>query len=201
MNDNSEWISMSDRQPTEADFVKDEWAVEFLLADNVRFFSYGSDRWGMGTATHWHKVQLCSSPIICPFKVGDHIRLKDQSITCSFEDMVITSIDDGGASYKGAIPVSIPRMGIQSDGTGKIFPNAYRYYELRPSPKPELSADKKAWMEFAYAHHYCDGPHQNTFYAGRRTMREEIGKCFPSVYPYREPQQVCDRIHQLIFIL
>ena len=34
---------------------------------------------------------------------------------------------------------------------------------------------------------------------GRAALREKIANCFPSVYPYHEPQQVCDRIHKIIW--
>ena len=80
-----------------------------------------------------------TTPPACPFKVGDRIQMRDSNV--SKDILTITAIDDTGASYSGARPLSIPRMGIQGDGTGKIFPSAYHYYELAPPPVPVASAE------------------------------------------------------------
>lgn len=67
MNTNTDWIEMSERQPiTEADFVKDEWAVEVITSAG-RFTQY-DPRSIMGHTwyppiTHWRKVRLAPSPL------------------------------------------------------------------------------------------------------------------------------------------
>jgi hypothetical protein len=78
----------------------------------------------------------------CPFKVGDRIQLKHEFGGIP-DAITITAVDEAGASYKGATPLSIPRMGIQGDGTGKIFPSAYGYYELAPTPPAPAGLHEK----------------------------------------------------------
>lgn len=100
---------------------------------------------------------------------------------CDQEDMVITSIDETGASYKGAIPLSIPRMGIQGDGAGKIFPHAYKYYEVVSLKAVDMTPEQRddaAWKKFNIDFREDRGVYLTRygFDEIRRTQREEIAE-------------------------
>ena len=68
MPNESEWISMAHRQPTDADFVEDEWAVELLYAHDTEFGRrrtiYHLTDVVCKSDAHWRRVRLCPPPVV-----------------------------------------------------------------------------------------------------------------------------------------
>lgn len=54
---------MSERQPTEVDFVKDEWAVIFLFCDGHHELREVRHDYWTPEITHWRRVRLAPPPL------------------------------------------------------------------------------------------------------------------------------------------
>jgi len=111
-----EWVAMSERLPTAADFVPNEWAVECRDSTGFRYCKYDWNAWSRTAyqaPAHWRKVRLAPPPTrIASGHNPDHLteeqvgvkegwRLleQDELRQSRYPDAVIKDVEMFGASH------------------------------------------------------------------------------------------------------